>query len=77
MDTLLSERHRVSTFAHKKTERQPEESKIKTVNSVYKIYNKENEHSTTINEKVESLKEIYINKLSSIFALFRFKSNKL
>ncbi len=45
-----------------------EESKIKTVNSVYEIYNEENVHAT-ISEKIENARENYYSKFSSIFAL--------
>jgi len=46
-----------------------EESKIKAVNSVYEIDNEENAYAATISEKVESIKEIYYNKFSTIFTL--------
>ena len=45
-----------------------EESKIKTINSVYEIYNEVNVHAT-ISEKIENAKEIYYSKFSSIFDL--------
>jgi parallel beta-helix repeat protein len=46
-----------------------EESKIKTVNSVYEIDNEEDVNSVTVSEKVENGKETYYNKFSSFFTL--------
>ena len=54
-----------------------EESKIKTVNSVYEIYNKENVHAATISEKIENAKENYYSKFSSIFALLNLIRSRI
>ncbi len=54
-----------------------EESKIKTVNSVYEIYNKENVHAATISEKIENAKENYYSKFSSIFALLNLIKSRI